>query len=253
MDSSENINTKSSIRLSTLNSQVREKLTKFDTANDGELSIEEAIQGLVTLQKQSNNYKKIVYLLLPLLIIMICCILGVNILAIKLTKDLTSSSSAGNPVLTNTQGNVLSTVSYSSEFNLLNWLNNYDIAPIQKITIDNLSVNVDSYFLDSQSNVTRLYINTQMIHFYIGSDAVYDIDYNYGYKSNLFAQKIFLILTNELQSIQSFIINSKLVIDNEKIYNKANPTKINVIFNKQPTHIPDVRGFGCSPISTVCI
>ena len=33
---------------------------QFDTTNDGELSLEEAIQGLVALQKQSNNYKKMV-------------------------------------------------------------------------------------------------------------------------------------------------------------------------------------------------
>ena len=90
MSSTEEVNSemRSGVRLSTLNPQVREKLVKFDTANDGELSIEEAIQGLVTLQKQSNNYKRMLYLIVPLMMIMLACVLGVNILAIQLTKDL---------------------------------------------------------------------------------------------------------------------------------------------------------------------
>ena len=55
-------NSKQGIRLSVLNSAVRERVEKFDTGNDGELDINEAMQGLITLQKQSNNYKKMIWL-----------------------------------------------------------------------------------------------------------------------------------------------------------------------------------------------
>ena len=52
------------VRLSVLNPALRERVEKFDTGNDGELDINEAIQGLITLQKQSNNYKKMIWLLI---------------------------------------------------------------------------------------------------------------------------------------------------------------------------------------------
>jgi hypothetical protein len=189
---------KSSIRLSTLNPQVREKLVKFDTANDGELSLEEAIQGLVTLQKQSNNYKRMLYLLVPLMTVMLACVLGVNILAIQLTKDLSSSTTSGNPVLTNVEGKVLSTVSYSETMGLLNWLNNYEYSLPDHIEINGLSLNVNSmYLVEEEFNITRLYVNTQMVNFYLGSDGTYDIDFNNGYSNNIFAQKALLLVEKE--------------------------------------------------------
>ena len=46
------------VRLDTLNPQVRERVEKFDIGNDGELDINEAMQGLITLQKQSNTIKR---------------------------------------------------------------------------------------------------------------------------------------------------------------------------------------------------
>ena len=95
MSSNEHQPQRTSVRLSTLNPQVREKLVKFDTGNDGELTIEEAIQGLVALQKQSNNYKRMLYFIVPLMTIMLACVLGVNILAIQLTKDFHSVNLSG--------------------------------------------------------------------------------------------------------------------------------------------------------------
>ncbi len=55
------------VRLDSLNPQVRERVEKFDTGNDGELDINEAMQGLIALQKQSNNYKKMIWMLIPIL------------------------------------------------------------------------------------------------------------------------------------------------------------------------------------------
>jgi hypothetical protein len=50
-----------SVRLDDLNPVVRERVQKFDTRNDGELDIHEAMSGIITLQKQSNNYKKTMF------------------------------------------------------------------------------------------------------------------------------------------------------------------------------------------------
>ena len=77
---------KHSVRLSVLNPQVRERVEKFDTGNDGELDINEAMQGLIALQKQSNNYKKMIWMLIPILSLMIAATFGTTILAINLTK-----------------------------------------------------------------------------------------------------------------------------------------------------------------------
>ncbi len=239
---------KSSIRLSTLNPQVREKLVKFDTANDGELSLEEAIHGLVTLQKQSNNYKRMLYLLVPLMTVMLACVLGVNILAIQLTKDLSSSTTSGNPVLTNVEGKVLSTVSYSETMGLLNWLNNYEYSLPDHIEINGLSMNVNSMYLEEEFNITRLYVNTQMVNFYLGSDGTYDIDFNNGYSNNIFAQKALLLVNNELETIQDIIINSQ----SKFIQKSQQRTQINVGVKLKPTPRAKGGGFGCRVIGTVC-
>jgi hypothetical protein len=83
-------NKKQGIRLSVLNPQVRERVEKFDTGNDGELDINEAMQGLIALQKQSNNYKKMIWLLIPVLCMVLAGSFGTTILAINLTKDIIS-------------------------------------------------------------------------------------------------------------------------------------------------------------------
>jgi hypothetical protein len=75
------------IRLSVLSPEISKKLNKFNTSSDGSLTLEEAIQGLIALQKQSNNYKRILYLIIPLLLITIASIFGVTLLAIKMTKE----------------------------------------------------------------------------------------------------------------------------------------------------------------------
>jgi len=100
---------KHSVRLSTLNPALRERVEKFDTCNDGELDINEAIQGLITLQKQSNNYKKMIWLLIPVLCMVLAGSFGTTILAINLTKEVKSSTIEGNiPVLKTTNGESIS-------------------------------------------------------------------------------------------------------------------------------------------------
>ena len=81
------------VRLSVLNPALRERVEKFDTGNDGELDINEAIQGLITLQKQSNNYKKMIWLLIPVLCLVLAGSFGTTILAINLTKEINQKHS----------------------------------------------------------------------------------------------------------------------------------------------------------------
>jgi hypothetical protein len=101
--------TKQGIRLSVLNPALRERVEKFDTGNDGELDINEAMQGLITLQKQSNNYKKMIWLLIPVLCMVLAGSFGTTLLAINLTKEIKSSTIEGNiPVLKTTNGETIS-------------------------------------------------------------------------------------------------------------------------------------------------
>jgi len=92
-----------SVRLSVLNPQLAKKLQKFDTSNDGSIELSEAIQALVTLQKQSNNYKKMLYLIIPLCILILASVFGVTILALKMMKD----TGVSNGSLVDMSGNVL--------------------------------------------------------------------------------------------------------------------------------------------------
>ena len=100
---------KHSVRLSVLNPSLRERVEKFDTENDGELDINEAMQGLITLQKQSNNYKKMIWLLIPVLCMVLAGSFGTTLLAINLTKEIKSSTIEGNiPVLKTNNGETIS-------------------------------------------------------------------------------------------------------------------------------------------------
>lgn len=149
---------KSSIRLSVLNPKVRERVEKFDTENDGELDINEAMQGLIALQKQSNNYKKMIWLLIPVLCMVLAGSFGTTLLAINLTKEIKSSIIEGNiPVLKTTNGETISIYNtmehthfsefqekQSSEMNLLP----------QFIQIDSLKLKASGVFQSQNSTYT---------------------------------------------------------------------------------------------------
>uniref|UniRef100_A0A6C0DKF6 EF-hand domain-containing protein n=1 Tax=viral metagenome TaxID=1070528 RepID=A0A6C0DKF6_9ZZZZ len=225
------------IRLSTLNPQVREKLIKFDTKNDGELSIEEAIQGLVALQKQSNNYKKVIYILGPIMILMIASIFGVNMLALKLTKDLQSTSSDSVNVLTNKAGDVLATSYYTEKINFIDWLNNKYSSSIETIKFGELKLDVNGVYLDREYNVSRLYVSTSLLYFYIGNDMTFDIGYNPGNENNIFAKQAYAIIESQLSNIvQTF-----------NTYVSKDVTNDVVVVTRQPR-----RAYGCGVIATLC-
>jgi hypothetical protein len=167
---------KKGIRLSTLNPKIRDKISKFDTSNDGEINIEEAIQGLITLQKQSNNYKKTVYLLVPLIMVMLACILGVNILAINLTKEIKTTSAADNNFLTNKQGEIVSTISYSDNKGFYEWLLEDSNSFIDILNIGSMRLKVDSIYLEDLNETSIVYVSTPNIWFSLCSNGSYKIE-----------------------------------------------------------------------------
>ena len=110
--------------------------------------------------------------------------------------------------------------------------------------------------LEDQNNITRLYVNTQMLYFYIGSDGTYDIDFNQGYHNNTFAIKAYDVVYKELEKVQETIIDiilqSKLLVNWEmKSQNNIRPS-INVVANRQPTPRARSPPFGCSLIPAKC-
>lgn len=250
----------SSIRLSTLNPEIRHKLVKFDTKNDGTLTLEESLQALVTLQKQSNNYKKILYLLIPVLILTLACSFGVNILAINLTKDLQSSSSSSSsttiPVLANKKGEILSTVSFTDFQNLLDLAMSVDFEPssIQQIQFGDLSLQVTGIYLETLDNqnvlnpvtnqmmnnhsLVSLFVSTPMVWFSFSTDSTYNIGYLPGLSNtNPFASRVHTIIENELKLIQQALV---YMISTETIITPSSVSHL-VVDNNIPAHLFDAK------------
>lgn len=152
---------KNSIRLSTLNPAVREKLSKFDVSNDGALEIEEALSAIITLQKQSNNYKKMLYLAFPLMAILLVCMLGINILSIKLTKEVEVKHGV-SPTLSDTNGRVLSTATYSSNLNMIEWIYNINknINTLQSISFGDTNLKLIGSSINKNNNDTTITLIT---------------------------------------------------------------------------------------------
>jgi len=203
------------IRLSQLNTEVRDKVKKFDTGNDGSLSIEEAVQGLVALQKQSNNYKRLLYMIIPVLLLTLGGVLGCNILSIYLTKELKVLSSTNNsPILTDLSGKVVQTATYSNTGTFLDLLRSGSLEQLYSTTnirMDGLNLPVQAVFISGVSNTTTsVTISTAYVWFKIVSDGSYDLGYNSWVDPN--TDKIGLIsyhvLSTNLQQLQQHIVDN---------------------------------------------
>jgi hypothetical protein len=194
---------KHSVRLSTLNPAIKERVQKFDIKNDGELDIEEAMQGLITLQKQSNNYKKMIWFLIPIICLVLAGTFGTTILAINLTKEikqnngLLTSSKSLTPIrtmLADPRDTMYSSM-FSNDFNLIN-----------KIHIGQHSIEVKGIYQTRLNDENKsVYVNSDMIHFVWNQTGEYAVFYNPGFENHIIAHVVFEEITRALSSHQIFI------------------------------------------------
>lgn len=157
-----------SVRLSTLNVDLRSKIAKFDTNNEGELSIDDLIHAIVTLQKQSNNYKRILYIVFPIMLIMIASIFGTTMLALNLTKEIKMDS---NGLLVNARSNNIvttgQTILHSTFQEWIQSENPEDLRNIHSIEFENMILPVQTTYINQTVTVFMLefmYISVDRIN-----------------------------------------------------------------------------------------
>ena len=190
---------KHSVRLSVLNPQVRERVEKFDTGNDGELDINEAMQGLIALQKQSNNYKKMIWMLIPILSLMIAATFGTTILAINLTKDINQNDGILTSKVDNTP---IRTVEATSKDLMFSSLFSNDYNQITKLHFGSMTLDVNSiYQYTEQDNTKTVYVNSDMIFLGLNQTGSFMINYNQGYDTNPMAQMMYQIINNSFSKV----------------------------------------------------
>jgi hypothetical protein len=196
-------NKRQGVRLSVLNPQVRERVEKFDIGNDGELDINEAMQGLITLQKQSNNYKKMIWMLIPVLTLMVAATFGTTILAINLTKDINQNDG----ILTSKADNTpIRTVEATSKDLMFSSLFSNDYNQITKLHFGSVTLNViDIYQYTQQDNTKTVYVNTDMLFLGLNQTGSYTIQYNQGYETNPMTQKLYQIVNNSFSEVSLII------------------------------------------------
>jgi hypothetical protein len=194
---------KHSVRLSVLNPALRERVEKFDTGNDGELDINEAMQGLITLQKQSNNYKKMIWLLIPVLCLVLAGSFGTTILAINLTKEIHQNSGILTSKMDNTPIRTVSAVSKDMMFSSL-FSNDYNM--ISKLHFGSTTLNVnDIYQLTEQDNTKTVYVNSDMIFLRFNQTGSFMVKYNQGYETNPMAQMMYQTINNSFSQVSMVI------------------------------------------------
>jgi hypothetical protein len=245
---------KNSIRLSQLNPELKDRFQKFDTGNDGELSIEEALQGLVTLQKQSNNYKKILYLFSPILLISLACFFGMNILAINLTKDIKYSTSQDVNYLVNKNGDSIKVESYSQNLNFIDLLSTSSIEELFSVTklqfggyddVPLLNLPVNSIIVEGINNdTTTIIVSTPYILFKLSSDSSYSVEYTNNIQDT-YSIYVFHIVSQSLNHISISIENS--VNQMSKVAKNSNvKVIITVLHDDNKPKTRGIGGFGCS-------
>jgi hypothetical protein len=248
-----------SIRLSTLNPQLREKVSKFDFSGDGSLELEEALAAIITLQKQSNNYKKMLYLAFPLMAILLVCMLGINVLSIKLTKELESRSFQNklSTVLTDTSGNVVSTSSYYEETSLINWIYNIDkkANSLQTISFGDTDLKIIGSSIHKWTDNNAEYISVTLLtsnnlYITVYSNFTYNVC-NSRIENCLEETRIKNTIENSLQKTLNSFVSKKYTIKN--IEEDDYEDRITLSSNNIPFSFNTSvgGGFGCTP--TKCL
>ena len=205
---------KNSIRLSMLNPSVKERVQKFDIKNDGTLDIEEAMQGLITLQKQSNNYKKMLWFLIPVICLVLLGTFGSTMLALNLTKEVSQK----NGLLTSSKSSIpIRTMVAESRDNMYYSMFSNDYGYITKLHLKNKEIDVKSIYQKYEGDIRTVYINTELVNFSFNQTGEYKINYNAGSESNLASPLVY-------SDIESALSKFKYTIE-----------KYKEMFNEEPT------------------
>jgi len=208
------------VRLSVLNPALRERVEKFDTGNDGELDINEAMQGLITLQKQSNNYKKMIWLLIPVLCMVLAGSFGTTILAINLTKEIHQNSGILTSKMDNTP---IRTVSAVSKDMMFSSLFSSDYNQITKLHFGSTTLNVNEMYQVTLSDDTKtVYVNSDMLYFGLNQTGSYLVNYNQGFETNLIAKMLY-------QTVNSSLFEYSMVVDYYRSVLGVQPTLDNIL------------------------
>ena len=194
-----------SVRLSSFNVDVRSKLAKFDTDNQGELNINDLTHAVITLQKQSNNYKRLLYIILPIMLVMIASIFGTTILAINLTKDI-KTNSAGS-LVNAISGQVVST-SQAIDYRIFNeWLNSGDtnaLREIHALELENMILPVQSVFVNTKTNETTIITEFMYININFNS-LTFDAVPKKSYQDDLYVQQMVQSFKDQVNTYKSKI------------------------------------------------
>ena len=116
-----------SINMDKINPKVAEVLHSLHLDNDGQVTINDAIQGIIMLQRQTRNYRRLAISIFVVALIVLFCTFGAAMLAIKLNKDMKTKGD----VITDMQGDVLRTGIDLTPFSLRAWISADDRDPTQ--------------------------------------------------------------------------------------------------------------------------
>jgi len=205
---------KNSIELSSLNPAVKERVEKFDTKNDGILDIDEAMEGLVTLQKKSNRYKRMLWFLIPAICLFLLGTFGSTMLALNLTKEVKQD----NGLLTSSKSFIpIRTTIAESVDNMYSYMFSSDCNHITKLHLRNKEIDVTSVYhdYDVYSNKRTVYMNTDLVNFSFNETGEYKINYNVGAESNLASGLVYSDIENVLSQFKYIIEKYKEMFNEE--------------------------------------
>ena len=166
-----------SVHLEDLNPEISKKLQKFNTSSDGQLSLEEAVQGLITLQKQSNNYKRTLWLMAPVMILLILATFGTSIASIKLTQQMQVSGSR----LTDMNGSPIKVSIDSVRAPLVQTMLSEDVFDMTYVRFPNSKFKVNYVFVerDSSFGITESWLGCEGAVFHVSSASNSTLDVHY--------------------------------------------------------------------------
>jgi len=186
-----------SVQLDELNPEISKKLQKFNTSSDGQLSLEEAVQGLITLQKQSNNYKKTLWMMAPVMMLLILATFGTSIASIKLTQQMKVTGTS----LTDMNGSPIKVSISSARSPLAQTMLSEDVFDMTYVRFPNSKFKVNYVFVerDTAFSITDAYVGCDGAVFHVSSNANSTIDVHYLADSSIPSH---LVQTNQLRMAQ---------------------------------------------------